>query len=190
MPNNVQLPRLGFLEMASVRALELGCTIMMSTTAVDIEQDATGVTVELSDGSSRRYDLVIGFDGVNSSIRNYLFGEKYVPVRSGGVAWRAPVPAPETLRGALFCHGFGGKVGFVPLAGGMMYVIVTHYEPGRPRHDRADFPNIMHQRAREMMGDSDFMAEAIDSLRTATNVAYTPLRYGHGSHTHGIEGGS
>jgi 2-polyprenyl-6-methoxyphenol hydroxylase-like FAD-dependent oxidoreductase len=175
MPNNVQLPRLGFLEMASAHVLEAGCTIMMSTTAVDIEQDADGVTVELSDGSSRRYDLVIGFDGINSSIRRYLFGEKYVPTRSGGVAWRAPVRAPETLKGAIFCHGFGGKVGFVPLAGGMMYVIVTHYEPGRPRHDPAAFPELMYQRAREMMGDSVFMAEEIESLRTAANVAYTPL---------------
>lgn len=175
MPNNVQLPRLGFLEMASARALELGCKIMMATTAVDIQQDATGVTVGLSDGSSRRYDLVIGFDGINSQIRGYLFGEKYVPVRSGGVAWRAPVRAPDTLKGAVFCHGFGGKVGFVPLVGGMMYVIVTHFEPGRPRHDPAAFAQIMHQRAREMMGDSTFMAEAIDSLRTAPNVAYTPL---------------
>lgn len=175
MPNNVQLPRLGFLEMASARALEAGCTIIMATTAVDIQQDATGVTVGLSDGSSRRYDLVIGFDGINSQIRGHLFGEKYVPVRSGGVAWRAPVRAPDTLKGAVFCHGFGGKVGFVPLVGGMMYVIVTHFEPGRPRHDPAAFAQIMHQRAREMMGDSTFMAEAIDSLRTAPNVAYTPL---------------
>ena len=148
MPNNVQLPRLGFLEMASARALEVGCKIMMSTTAVDIQQDDAGVTVELSDGSSHRYDLVIGFDGINSSIRRYLFGEKYVPVRSGGVAWRAPVRAPDTLKGAIFCHGYGGKVGFVPLVGGMMYVIVTHHEPGRPRHDPAAFPQIIHRVAR------------------------------------------
>ncbi|MDK2766203.1 MAG: FAD-dependent monooxygenase [Sphingomonas sp.] len=175
MPNNVQLPRLGFLEMASAHAREVGCTIKMATTAVDIEPDADGVTVELSDGSSGRYDLVIGFDGINSSIRRYLFGEKHVPTPSGGVAWRAPVRAPDTLKGAMFCHGFGGKVGFVPLAGGMMYVIVTHYEEGRPRHDPAAFPELMYQRARAMMGDSVFMAEEIASLRTATNVAYTPL---------------
>ncbi len=175
MPNNVQLPRLGFLEMASAHAREVGCTIKMATTAVDIEPDADGVTVELSDGSSGRYDLVIGFDGINSSIRRYLFGEKYVPTPSGGVAWRAPVRAPDTLKGAMFCHGFGGKVGFVPLAGGMMYVIVTHFEQGRPRHDPAAFPELMHQRARAMMGDSVFMADEIASLRTATNVAYTPL---------------
>lgn len=175
MPNNVQLPRLGFLEMASAHAREAGCTIKMATTAVDIEPDADGVTVELSDGSSGRYDLVLGFDGINSSIRRYLFGEKYVPTPSGGVAWRAPVRAPDTLKGAMFCHGFGGKVGFVPLAGGMMYVIVTHYEQGRPRHDPAAFPELMYQRARAMMGDSVFMADEIASLRTATNVAYTPL---------------
>ncbi len=175
LPNNVQLPRLGFLEMASARALKLGCNIMMATTAVDIQQDDAGVTVKLSDESSRRYDLVLGFDGINSQVREYLFGQKYVPARSGGVAWRAAVPAPDSLKGALFCHGFGGKVGFVPLVGGMMYVIVTHHEPGRPRHDPDAFAEIMHKTAREMMGDSEFMADAIASLRTAKNVAYTPL---------------
>jgi hypothetical protein len=175
LPNNVQLPRLGFLDMARERALELGCTIRMATTAVDIREDDTGVEVAFSDGSSGRYDLVLGFDGINSMVRKHLFGDAYAPVRSGGVAWRAPVPAPASLKGALFCHGFGGKVGYVPLFGSMMYVIVTHHEEGSPRHDPAEFANIMYRRAREMMGDSDFMADAIESLRTASNVAYTPL---------------
>lgn len=38
-------------------------------------QDAEGVTVELSDGTTRRYDLLVGADGINSTIRKTLWGD-------------------------------------------------------------------------------------------------------------------
>lgn len=141
MPNNVLLPRLGFLEIATARALELGCTLRMSTTIADLEQDATGVSVTFNDATSGRYDVVIGFDGIKSQIRQELFGGKYDPVPSGGVAWRTALPAPEGLTAPIFCQGLAGKVGFAPLAGGMMYMLVTHSEAGRPRYDPAEFPD-------------------------------------------------
>lgn len=175
MPNNLLLPRLGFLEVATARAIELGCTLRMSTTIVDLDEDASGVSVTFSDGSSARYDVVIGFEGIKSPIRQKLFGTQYDAVPSGGVAWRVALPAPEGLTSAVFCQGLGGKVAFAPLAGGMMYMLVTHHEPGRPRYDPADFARLMHDRARTIMGDSDFMAEAIAQVLTADNVAYTLL---------------
>ena len=175
MPNNVLLPRLGFLEIATARALELGCTLRMSTTVTELEQDADGVSVTFNDGTSGRYDLVIGYDGIKSQIRQELFGGQYDPVPSGGVAWRVALPAPEGLNAAIFCQGLGGKVAFAPLAGGMMYMLVTHLESGRPRYDPAEFPQIMYERARAIMGDSDFMSDAIERVRVSDNVAYTLL---------------
>ncbi len=175
MPNNVLLPRLGFLEVATARAVELGCTLRMSTTITDLEQDSTGVSVTFNDGTSGRYDVVIGFDGIKSQVRQELFGRKYDPVPSGGVAWRTALPAPEDLKAPIFCQGLGGKVGFAPLAGGMMYMLVTHSEPGRPRYDPAQFPQLMYERARGIMGDSDFMADSIEQVRGSENVAYTVL---------------
>jgi 2-polyprenyl-6-methoxyphenol hydroxylase-like FAD-dependent oxidoreductase len=175
MPNNVLLPRVGFLEIATERAQELGCTIRMGTTFNRLEQDATSVSVSFNDGTSGQYDLVIGFDGIKSAVREELFGHRYDPTPSGGVAWRTALPAPEGLRAPIFCQGLAGKVGFAPLAGGMMYMLVTHAEHGRPRHDPAQFPRLMYERAREIMGDSDFMAESIEQVLVSENVAYTPL---------------
>ena len=128
-----------------------------------------------NDGTSRQYDLVIGFDGIKSQIRQELFGHKYDPVPSGGVAWRTALPAPEGFTSPTFCQGLGGKVGFAPLAGGMMYMLVTHPEPGRPRYDPAQFPQLMYERARAIMGDSDFMADSIEQVLVSDNVAYTVL---------------
>ena len=175
MPNNVLLPRLGFLEIATARAIELGCTLRMSTTIEQFEQDADGVTVVFNDGTSGRYDLVIGLDGIKSQTRRELFGDKYDPVPSGGVAWRVALPAPPDLKTAIFCQGLGGKVAFAPLAGGMMYMLVTHFEPGRPRYDSAHFPQLMYDRARTIMGDSTYMADSIEQILTSETVAYTLL---------------
>jgi 2-polyprenyl-6-methoxyphenol hydroxylase-like FAD-dependent oxidoreductase len=175
MPNNVLLPRLGFLEIATARALELGCSLRMSTTIAHLEQDGTGVSVTFNDGTSGRYDLVIGYDGIKSQVRRELFGRKYEPAPSGGVAWRVALPAPEDLKAAIFCQGLGGKVAFAPLAGGMMYMLVTHYESGRPRYDPAQFAQIMYERARAIMGDSDFMSDSIAQVCASETVAYTLL---------------
>jgi 2-polyprenyl-6-methoxyphenol hydroxylase-like FAD-dependent oxidoreductase len=45
------------------------------TTIDTIAQDADGVDVAFSDGSTGRYDLVIGADGVHSGVRKKVFGD-------------------------------------------------------------------------------------------------------------------
>ena len=56
-----------------------------------------------------------------------------------------------------------------------MYMLVTHSESGRPRYDPAQFPQLMYERARGIMGDSDFMADSIVQVLVSDNVAYTLL---------------
>lgn len=46
---------------------------------VDFTQDETGVHVQLSDGSTRSYDVLVGADGINSLVRRTLWGEE--PIR-------------------------------------------------------------------------------------------------------------
>lgn len=43
---------------------------------VALEEDESGVNVTLSDGSTDRFDLVIGADGLHSQIRQLVFGEE------------------------------------------------------------------------------------------------------------------
>ena len=54
------------------RATELGARIHYGTTVTGFTQDADGVDVTLSDGSTGRYDLLIGADGLHSDIRKQL----------------------------------------------------------------------------------------------------------------------
>lgn len=49
--------------------------IQMGTTPERIDEDDDGVTVALSDGRRERYDLVVGADGVHSTVRASAFAE-------------------------------------------------------------------------------------------------------------------
>jgi 2-polyprenyl-6-methoxyphenol hydroxylase-like FAD-dependent oxidoreductase len=174
VPSILVMSRLGYLEVASARARELGCDIRMGTTVASLEQDPDRVTVTFSTGDTGDYDLVLGFDGINSQIRHEYFGARYDPTPVGGVAWRSAMPLAEGLTDTTFLQGHGGKIVFSPLSADMMYMVLTVAEEGRPRYDPADMPKIMYERARALMGDSDFMADSIEHLLQSTSVAYTP----------------
>jgi salicylate hydroxylase len=57
-----------------------------------LDQDANGVTLTLSDGETAHGDILIGADGIHSTVRAQLFG-KELPRYTGNVAWRGLVPA-------------------------------------------------------------------------------------------------
>src|SRR3954464_861313 len=57
-----------------------------------IEQDQGGVSLKLADGSIAQGDILIGADGIHSTVRAQLFGNE-LPRYTGNVAWRGLVPA-------------------------------------------------------------------------------------------------
>src|SRR4051812_12396358 len=50
-------------------------SVRWSTTPIELEQRADGVTVSFDDGRIERYDCVIGADGVHSTVRELTFGD-------------------------------------------------------------------------------------------------------------------
>jgi 2-polyprenyl-6-methoxyphenol hydroxylase-like FAD-dependent oxidoreductase len=76
------------------QALLLGAVSVpyrLGTSVVGLWQDHDGVSVCFSDRSSGRYDLVVGADGIASSIRELAFGPN-PPAGAGHIAWRSVVP--------------------------------------------------------------------------------------------------
>ncbi len=55
-------------------------------------QDANGVAITLADGSNCEGDVLVGADGIHSTVRSQLFGQEQ-PRYTGNVAWRGLVPA-------------------------------------------------------------------------------------------------
>ncbi len=71
-------------------------TVRMGMPVRRLRQAGEVVTVEFGDGDVRDYDLVIGADGVHSTVRDLTFGTGAVR-RLGQHAWRFVMPCPPEV---------------------------------------------------------------------------------------------
>ncbi|GAB7190270.1 FAD-dependent monooxygenase [Kineococcus sp. NUM-3379] len=78
--------------------------------AVSLAEDADGVDVGFADGSSRRFDLVVGADGVRSGVRALAFPGAGRVHRLGCVVGFADVPDRYDLDGWMLMHNEPGTV--------------------------------------------------------------------------------
>lgn len=153
----VELPRLlgpdypatiGIMRHAVHEALaaelgRVGVPIRLATTVSSLAQDDEGVSVVFSDGTSDRYDLVIGADGSNSTIRDMTFGPKVRPRYTGQMNWRATVRRPPEVTGRYSYFGPTIKSGFNPVSEREMYIYLLQNMPERPRWRDKELPAIL-----------------------------------------------
>ena len=85
-----------------------------------LSQHDDTVTVDFDDGSAGRYDLVIGADGIHSTVRRLLFGTDAVrPV--GQVAWRFVTACPAEVTTWSVQLGRGVAFLAMPIGDGRVY---------------------------------------------------------------------
>src|SRR5579862_5721275 len=84
-------------------------TYRLGKRLVRVEQDAQGVTAVFADGTRERGDLLVGADGIRSTVRAQFLPEAQ-PVYAGYVAWRAMIDErdiPEKIRAEVCeCYAF------------------------------------------------------------------------------------
>jgi 2-polyprenyl-6-methoxyphenol hydroxylase-like FAD-dependent oxidoreductase len=162
-----------------------GARIRTGATVWGMTEHADGVEVELATWTGRRtppvrdegaggkrYDLVVGFDGVRSKVREHLFGDRYEPVFTGSANWRITLPRPDDLTAIVFALAGPVKAVLTPISAEQMYIALVTPEPGNPRHDPADFPRLVRER---MAGFSGRLGELRDSIPDDASINYTPL---------------
>ncbi len=110
-----------FLDVMADTAKRLGVTIRQGVTAQTIEDGEDAISVAFTDGETRRYDLLVGADGVGSHTRATLFPNAPKLAYSGqlSIRWMAPGPAIE---GEGWYLGPIGRLGFYYLPQGLVYV--------------------------------------------------------------------
>jgi len=113
---------------------ELGTANLRFSTTVDtLKQREEAVAVRFSDGTERDYDLVVGADGVRSTIRQQIFGESN-PRFCGQVAWRFLARCPPSITGWTLFAGRHGTFLFIPVGGDQAYCYADA-AVAEPMHD-------------------------------------------------------
>jgi 2-polyprenyl-6-methoxyphenol hydroxylase-like FAD-dependent oxidoreductase len=95
------------------------------------EQDEEGVTLLLADGTEARGDILVGADGLRSTVRSRLFGQES-PRYAGYTAWRAVVEPEQELVpwGTGFeSWGRGARFGCAHIGEGRVYWFATGNAP-------------------------------------------------------------
>ncbi|MEU9590950.1 FAD-dependent oxidoreductase [Streptomyces sp. NPDC048193] len=129
----MQRPRLQRILIDAVRAS--GATVRLGTTAEILDQDADGVSVRLSDGTERRYDLVVAADGLGSRTRAAI-GITAKPEPTGMAIWRVAAPRPAgVVRTDLAYGGPAYIAGYCPTSESTLYAYVVE-----ANRDRASIP--------------------------------------------------
>ena len=107
------------------RALEAGVGLRFSTTVQELEQDGAGVDVRFTDGSTGRYDLVVGADGVRSWTRRML--QVPLETRSVGMGiWRIFAPRPAEVENSEFFYGGPCYIaGYTPTGQDSLYAVLV-----------------------------------------------------------------
>jgi len=101
-----------------------GVVVHHGLTVAAVGQEGEQVRVQMSDGTLRRVALLVGADGIRSSVRRLLGLETSVEYH-GQMVWRALVPRPPWATGI---YQFAGKVntaGLVPISDNRAYVFLT-----------------------------------------------------------------
>jgi 2-polyprenyl-6-methoxyphenol hydroxylase-like FAD-dependent oxidoreductase len=119
--------------------LAAGISARLGWTINELEHQPDGAVVTFSDGNRGRYDLVIGADGLRSSVRTLLFPDSPKPRCNGQGVWRAVLPRPESVTGTILWIGQDIKVGVNPVSQSEMYLFVNENRPIDERIDDAGF---------------------------------------------------
>jgi 2-polyprenyl-6-methoxyphenol hydroxylase-like FAD-dependent oxidoreductase len=117
-------PCLGITRVKLQEALLAGAAAVrhrLGISLTGLTQDSGGVTVHFSDATSGTYDLVVGADGIRSTVRELAFAFS-LPAYAGQMVWRSVIPTrPPAMVDMMVLMGETSFFGLVPMGQGHTY---------------------------------------------------------------------
>lgn len=154
---------------------DAGVHVRLGVSFLSFTQDATGVEVSFTDGTNKRYDLVVGADGLHSKTRETLFPDAPKPRYTGQACWRAVLPRPTEVSNTMMWMG-RIKPGINPVSADQIYMFITENRPQNEYVDPKNFATLMKgllsdfsdpliQKLRDQIGeDSQIVFRPLDAL--------------------------
>jgi salicylate hydroxylase len=117
-------------------------TASLGKRCVAVESGGSSAVARFADGTEAEADVIIGADGIHSSVRTALFGPD-APRFTGKICYRSVIPAAAVRGGALSdvaadigqWLGPHGTIVLYPLRGEELINVVCHYDDDSYRHE-------------------------------------------------------
>jgi 2-polyprenyl-6-methoxyphenol hydroxylase-like FAD-dependent oxidoreductase len=167
----IMRPALHHLMQDRIRAA--GVSVRLGITVDALANRDGGVDVRFSDGSERRYDLVVGADSIHSRVRELAFAHMSRPERTGQACWRVSLAKPPSLdRGEMY-FGHRYTVGITRCGEDRVYLWMLTPHERREKHFTEDELHVEMQARLEGFGGSAGWIR--DAMTREDWVNYRPL---------------
>jgi 2-polyprenyl-6-methoxyphenol hydroxylase-like FAD-dependent oxidoreductase len=161
-------------DILATKVREAGVSVRLGLKVESFTQDEDGVDVTFSEGATGRYDLVVGADGIQSTLRARLFPDAPGPQFTGQGCWRVVAPRPPEVDRAEMYFGGPVKIGLNPISRDQMYMFILEHVPDNPYFPEDQL--VPHVRA--LMEPFGGAVPAVrDSIADPAQVNYRPLEW-------------
>ena len=140
--------------------------VQVGTKLVRFEQDEGGVTAHFADGRTARGDVLIGADGLQSTVRKQLLGDSEPRYR--GYCTRRGILQTELAKdGPEYVFlGIGERFVFYPVGQGYLYWTAATNEPPGGKEDGAEIKRTVLERFQGWPDPIESLVQATDESNT------------------------
>jgi 2-polyprenyl-6-methoxyphenol hydroxylase-like FAD-dependent oxidoreductase len=149
----------------------VGAQIRYSRTISSLDQSHGEVDVGFSDGTRGTYDLVVGADGINSSVRKLVFPQIEPSYRSF-CAWRTVMDGSDGNSTLTIRIIPGLALGSFSVGPNLVYAFILAHYPEPPSLSRDGHLERLKELARRFRG---FVPSLIQEQRDPTRVVFVPV---------------
>jgi len=150
-----------------------GTDVRLGCSFTSIKCDDNGVDVTFTDGQTRRYDLVVGADGLYSAVRAVVFPDAARPTYTGQGVWRAVVPRLPSIKSAVMWIGPHLKAGVNPVSREQMYLFVTEDRAKNERIEESEFLPLLRGLLTQFSAPD--LAQIAEYINESSHIVYRPL---------------
>ncbi len=153
---------------------EEAVAVRLGITVAKLTQTDEQVDVAFTDGSTGCYDLVVGADGIYSSIRGMIFPDAPKPAFTGQGCWRVVAPRPADMdRGESYLDG-PVKIGLNPVSDDEIYMFLLEHVPDNPFYSDEQLVSHLRKLMEPFGGTVPGVRETV---REPSQVNYRPLEW-------------
>lgn len=172
-PAAMGMPRPELARILLERAQKVGVNVRFDAKITSLQQSDSGVEVRVNDASAGTYDLLIGADGLNSTVRD-LIGIETKPESTGMGIWRTFVSRPDdVVRSELYYGGPMYIAGYTPTGENSMYAFLVEKAQDRFGVTPDEATSIMLEESRAYDGPWKAIRTDLEAGATANYTWFT-----------------